>query len=246
MEFRQELQKGIFIKRYKRFFTDLELNGQPVVAHLPNTGSLKSCYKEGNPCLVSPADNPERKLKYTLEAIQMDQEWVGVNTSWPNKLAVEVFKNGLLDHWRSYDRFQQEVKINDHSRMDLILWNSEDSNINKWSLADFKKNQKVHFVEVKNVTLKEGRAAQFPDAVTERGQKHIQELRDLMKLGFTAEMLFVVQRTDIDFFETAKEIDSEYSRLLKLAADEGLKVTALSFKISPTEIRFAKVLPWSF
>lgn len=243
MKFNSELIQGRFLKRYKRFFADVELNGEVVVSHLPNTGSLKSCGDSGSLCLMSPAENPERKLKYTLEAINAHGTWVGVNTSWPNKLAVEVFKQRLLPHWHKYDEFQQEVKINDQSRMDMALWSSKDSPVKKWKVTDFNESRPIHFVEVKNVTLKVGSAVQFPDAVTERGQKHIEELVQLMARGYSAEMLFIVQRSDVEYFEAAKDIDPVYAQRLKEAADKGLKITALAFAVDPSGITFARSLP---
>jgi sugar fermentation stimulation protein A len=243
MDFERPLVEGKFLKRYKRFFADVELQGETVTAHVPNTGSLKSCNNPGSHCWMSRSGDPKRVLKFTLEAIQSEGHWVGVNTSWPNKLGVEVFKQHQLPHWAKYDSFQQEVKINDQSRIDLVLWSSKESDTTKWKVDDFKKAQPVHFVEIKNVTLKVGAAAQFPDAVTERGQKHIEELSELIARGFTAEMLFIVQRTDVEYFEPAREIDPEYARLLNEAHKEGLAITALCFEFSKKGLHLAKVLP---
>lgn len=243
MEFQKPLVEGKFLKRYKRFFADVEFEGEIVTAHVPNTGSMKSCNTSGSACWMSRSEDPKRALKFTLEAIKAEDQWVGVNTSWPNKLAVEVFKQNQLGHWAHHDSFQQEVKINEQSRMDLALWNSSNTSVKKWKVDDFKQTQPVHFVEVKNVTLKEGPAARFPDAVTERGQKHIEELCLLIQKGFTAEMLFVVQRTDVEFFEPAHDIDPNYARLLKAAQTQGLTITALSFQFTEKGIILAKNLP---
>ena len=243
MKFPKTLVQGRFLKRYKRFFADVDLDGKTVIAHVPNTGSLKSCNTPGSECLLSPVDDPERKLKFTLEAIKVDEHWVGVNTGWPNKLAVQVFKDHLLKHWESFDSYQTEVKINGQSRIDLALWNSKHTEVTKWKVEHFKKMQPVHFVEIKNVTLKEGTSALFPDAVTERGQKHIEELVRLIKKGFTAEILFIVQRSDVQQFEPAENIDPEYAKLLRKGMNDGLQVTALSFEISKSGIEFKKSLP---
>lgn len=243
MKFSNSLIQGQFLKRYKRFFADVELDGQTVVAHVPNTGSMKSCNVAGSECLLSKVDDPERKLKYTLEAIKAGQHWVGVNTSWPNKLAVELFKGRDLKHWSPYDSYQSEVKINENTRIDLALWNSTQSEITKWKMEHFKTVQPVHFVEIKNVTLKEGEVALFPDAVTERGQKHIQELVSLIKQGFTAELLFIVQRTDVNSFEPAESIDPDYAQLLREGMRAGLQVTAVSFEVSKSGIQLVKTLP---
>lgn len=243
MQFESKLLKGKFLKRYKRFFADIELGGEIITAHVPNTGSMKSCNNPGSECWLTKNDDPKRALKFTLEAIKAEQSWVGVNTSWPNKLAVELFRNQSLSHWQKYDQHQQEVKINDQSRMDLALWNSDKTSVKKWKVEDFKQYQPVHFVEIKNVTLKEGTLAQFPDAVTERGQKHIQELVHLIERGYTAEMLFVVQRTDVKAFAPAAQIDPDYARLLKAATEKGLLVTAVAFEISENGISMSRVLP---
>lgn len=242
MEFRSPLLQGKLIKRYKRFFADVELDGKIVIAHVPNTGSMKGCSEPGSACLLSRASDPERKLQFTLEAVQVNHQWVGVNTSWPNKLALELFNEKTLPHWKKFDSVQSEVKISDHSRVDLVLWSSQSTSIKKWKKEDFSQKHPVHFVEIKNVTLKEKHTALFPDAVTERGQKHIQELVSLIKRGFTAELLFVVQRTDVEDFEPAKEIDPEYAQLLHAAVKEGLKVTAISFEISKNGLQYHKAL----
>ena len=145
------IQKGKFLKRYKRFFADIDVDGQVVTAHVPNTGSLKSANNPGQTCLLSLASNPERKLKYTLEAIQAPTgAWIGVNTAWPNKLVAEAFEKKIIPHWQEFDQFKPEVKISDETRLDACLSSS--------------KTGKKHFVEVKNVTLAQGDTAFFPDA----------------------------------------------------------------------------------
>jgi sugar fermentation stimulation protein A len=243
VQFSNPLVEGKLLKRYKRFFADVELEGEVVTAHVPNTGSMKSCNNPGSLCRLSRSDDPKRALKFTLEAVKANDQWVGVNTGWPNKLAIEVFKQQKLVHWSKYDSFQAEVKINDHSRIDLMLWDSKQTPVKKWKVTDFQSPQPVHFIEIKNVTLKEGVAAQFPDAVTERGQKHLLELCELMDRGYTAEMLFIVQRSDVEHFTPAKSIDSEYARLLKAAVEKGLIVTVLSFSVSERGIDLIRQLP---
>lgn len=245
MEFASPLLQGKLLKRYKRFFADVVLDGQIVVAHVPNTGSMMGCNEPGSACLVSRATDPARKLQFTLEAVQADQHWVGVNTSWPNKLAIELFHTQVIPHWKIYDSYQTEIKISEASRIDLVLWSSQSTETKKWKSDDFKKHQPVHFIEIKNVTLKNGVTAQFPDAVTERGQKHIEELVSLLQRGFTSELLFVVQRSDVQMFEPAAVIDPRYAELLRDAIKKGLKVTVASFAISKKEIQFQKLLHFS-
>jgi sugar fermentation stimulation protein A len=220
MKFNQKLQEGIFLKRYKRFFADIEWAGQLVVAHVPNTGSLKSVNISGQRCLFSEAEDPKRKLKYTLQMIESPEgSWVGVNTSISNVVVKEMlerqvrYKNelGTYGHWAGFDEVRPEYKINDETRLDFAL---KKKNSDHW-----------HFIEVKNVTYKENGVACFPDAVTERGQKHLRELMALMKKGHSAEIVFTIQRNDCGSFAPADQIDPEYGRLLREAYHLGLKIT---------------------
>ncbi len=229
MKYKTTVREGIFLKRYKRFFADVKLGDDTVVAHVANTGSLKSAVEAGAACLVTDAENPERKLKYTLEAVRMPSgAWVGVNTSWPNFLTKEAFEQGVFPHWKSFDQIQSEVKLSPETRIDLVLSNS--------------KTGKKHYIEVKNVTMASGALAEkkgtahFPDAVTERGQKHLRELMKLVEAGHTAEIFFAVQRSDCRSFSPADEIDPEYSRLLREAEKCGVVVTAALVDVGPKEI----------
>lgn len=249
MRYAEPLIKGKFLKRYKRFFADVEIDGEVVTAHTPNTGSMKGCLFEGADCYVSFKDDPKRKLKYTLEQLHTPTSWVGVHTGHPNKLAKEAFDDKLLPHWKGYDFARPEVKINEKTRIDLALWKKQPGleEIKKWnvSLLD---EFKFHIVEVKNVTLAKDDTALFPDAVTTRGQKHLQELIDLIQKGHTCELLFTVQRSDTDIFSPATEIDPEYSRLLKEAKKAGVKLSPYVIDITPEEIRLnpKKLLPIQF
>jgi sugar fermentation stimulation protein A len=229
LKYNQRLIEGVFLKRYKRFFADVELgigNEKKVeVAHIANTGSMKSLNNPGSPCLVSPATNPERKLRYSLEAIRATTgAWVGVNTSLPNHLVQEAFENNKISHWLSYDEFKREVKINSETRLDAMLT----------------KGKHKHYVEVKSVTMAsviEGRQiAQFPDAETERGQKHLRELMSLLQQGHSAEIFFVVQRGDCEEFRPADDIDPEYGQLLRDAAKAGVVISAYKFQVDPEGI----------
>ena len=229
MKWPQPLVQGIFLKRYKRFFADVQIAdmSEPQVVHVANTGSLKSVLSAGRPCLLSPATNPERKLRWSLEAIQAeDNTWIGINTAWPNKLGLEIFNLKLLKHWQNFTDIQSEVKINSQTRLDLCLTS----------------NTRKHYVEIKNVTLKVGKKLCFPDAVTERGQKHLQELMELIEQGHGAEILFIAQRTDGDIFSAAAEIDPEYANLLLKAKKSGVLITALSFRLQQTGIEFHRQL----
>jgi sugar fermentation stimulation protein A len=228
MKWSSPLIEGVFQKRYKRFFADVQLESEVVVAHIANTGSLKSVNVPGQPCLISPAANPERKLRFSLEMIQsVSGAWVGVNTSVPNAIVKEALELSInskqgFSSWQSYDALQAEYKISKETRLDFALAK--------------KTTDKKHFIEVKNVTLaveKEGKLwAQFPDGVTERGQKHLRELMNLIDEGHTSEIVFTIQRNDCDYFSAADDIDPEYGRLLREAISKGVVVTPLLVELS--------------
>ena len=228
MKFKKKLIQGEFLKRYKRFFADVKLDDQIVVAHVPNTGSMKSVNNPGQACLLSLAENPDRKLKYTLEAIQcpLSQAWVGVNTSWPNKLVRLAFENGEIKDWKKYSEIQSEVKINKETRLDILL-------------TDARGNKK--YIEIKNVSLRVGPAALFPDSVTERGQKHLRELMALVDEGHQAEIVYFIQRNDCAHFSPADEIDPEYGRLLRAAVKKGVIVRPLVYEFSEDGLVFQSV-----
>lgn len=239
MKFRTATHQGIFLKRYKRFFADVRLKKEIVVAHVANTGSLKSALVAEQNCLLTEAESPERKLRYSLQAVELPSGWVGVNTSWPNLLAKEAFEEGIFSHWEAFDQIQSEVKISKETRLDLLLTNS--------------KSGKKHYVEIKNVSMASGDIAnkkglaQFPDAVTERGQKHLRELMQIVKEGHSAELLFVLQRQDCEAFAPADEIDPVYGKLLREAQKAGVLITVAIAKISSEDIvLLPKTLPLRF
>ena len=208
---------------------------------------MKGCSEPNSASLMSPATNPERKLRYTLEMIRTPKSWVGVNTSNPPALVRELFASRTVPHWKDFDGFQAEVKINAQTRLDGALWKSvEQKNVKNGKLT--KLEAPLHFFEIKNVSMAENvdnkTVAMFPDAVTERGQKHLQEMMDLMEQGFTCEMIYVIQREDCTEFTPADHIDPEYGKLLRKAVKKGLKVSALPCRLSKTEIVLqAKSLP---
>lgn len=234
MRFEKALQKGIFQKRYKRFFTDIEWDGKIITAHCPNTGSMMGLKEPGQACLFSTTDDPKRKLKHTLQMVKAPKSWVGVNTALPNKLVAELFNNQPLKHWQKFDSLQSEVKINEKSRIDLVLWNSKKHAIKKWNQRNLA--PPLHLIEVKNVTLGDKGVALFPDAVTSRGLKHLDELIEFTQKGFSCEMVYVVQRQDCDTFSPAHHIDAEYSKRLIEAKKLGVRVTPLPCKMSTKEI----------
>ncbi|MCB9027209.1 MAG: DNA/RNA nuclease SfsA [Bdellovibrionaceae bacterium] len=241
MELPKPLVEGRFIKRYKRFFADICLNStnsETVTAHVPNTGSLQTCLNDQAPCLCSFNDDPKRKLKYTLQAIKTPTSWVGVNTSLTNDLVWEAWNNQWFSQWQGFPYGKREVKVSEGTRFDMVFW-EKDLQINilkKIPLEIFDKHP-FHFVEVKNVSMAKSGTAYFPDAVTTRGQKHLRELMFWVKKGHTAEIVFVIQRTDCDQFAPAIDIDPEYARLLKLALNKGVRVSPYACEISESNIQ---------
>jgi len=229
------IAEGQLVKRYKRFFADVKLDDEVVTAHVPNTGSLKSCLNENALCRMSYHDNPKRKLKYTLQMIKTPTSWVGVNTSLPNVLVWEAWER--KDLWPKLPFAKREVKISKETRLDMALW-QKDYGLGpkkKIDLENFDK-YKFHFVEIKNVTFRDGEKALFPDSVTTRGQKHLRELMELKRQGHKSEIFFVVQRTDCQIFSPADDIDPEYGRLLRQAKKEGVTISAYACKMLKDKI----------
>ena len=201
MEFSQPLIPGILLKRYKRFLADIKLDtGEFITAHCANSGSMKTCKEPGWKVLVSKSNNPKRKLKYTWEMVHNGTCWIGINTQVPNKIASEAILNGVIPELAGYTNLKNEVKYGKNSRIDILLTG----------------DQPDCYVEVKNVTLvEEDGFYKFPDAVTERGRKHLSELLDVVKAGGRAVMLYVIQRSDGTIFKPAYEIDPAYGARLK-------------------------------
>lgn len=228
MNFKNPLIHGTLIKRYMRFLADVKLDsGETVTAHCTNSGSMKSCLEKGAEVYLSPVDDPNRKTKFTWEMIKINGDWVGINTSNPNKLAFEAVKAGQIEKLKGYTELQAEVKFDD-SRFDLMA----------------KNDTETCFIEVKNVTYKEGNYALFPDAVTSRGKKHLETLVKVKEQGMRAVMLYIIQRTDVEIFSTAKQIDPEYSKALKIAYDKGVEIIPLQVKVTPENIELVKVIPF--
>jgi len=220
---------GILVKRYKRFLADVKLTDETVVtAHCPNSGSMLGCNLPGSPVLVSLSSNPDRKLPYTLELVQVNGFWVGLNTMLPNRLAEEAIQNGIISELQGYTEIRREVPYGrEHSRIDLLL----------------EGGQGACYVEVKNVTLVQNDLALFPDAVTERGQKHLRELMQVVRNGFRGVILFTVQRGDGHAVAPADQIDPVYGRLLRLAVENGVEALAYRAIITPENIQLNERLP---
>ena len=238
MRYSSPTHEGRLIKRYKRFFADVQFDGQTVVAHVPNSGSMKGVSSPDLPCRISHDPSPHRKLSYTLEQVRGSGGWVGVNTSIPNKLVRGLFEARALPHWSSLEHYEPEIKIGDDTRLDAVLWSGPRLDRSDLHRKKIPKGVQLHFVEIKNVSLVEDGTALFPDAVTTRGQKHLETLMKLMKEGFTCELVFTVQRTDADSFQAARQIDPRYSDLLEEAHEKGLRITPVVFEPSAKGIEF--------
>ena len=225
MVFNHDLIAGILLKRYKRFLADIKLNnGSFITAHCPNSGSMRTCKEPGWKVMVSDSNNPERKLRYTWEMIHNGSCWIGVNTNLPNKLAEEAIRNGIIKELQGYENIRREVKYGKNSRIDLLL----------------STGGRLCYVEVKNVTLVEDGYYQFPDAVTERGLKHLHELTAEVKAGHRAVMLYVIQRSDGKKFKPAGHIDAEYTRGLTKAVSDGVEAIAYRAEVSPQKIEIVE------
>ncbi len=221
MRFKSRLIRGTLIQRYKRFLADVRLaTGEVVTAHCTNTGSMMGCKEPGSAVYISRSDNLNRKLLYTWELINANNTWVGINTMHPNKLVPEAVEAGVIAELSGYPTIRREVKVSAHSRLDLCL-EGENGNC---------------FVEVKNVTLAVDGTAAFPDAVSERGTKHLKELMRLRRQGHRAAIVFVIQRGDCEHFRPADEIDQEYGRWLRRAINAGVEALPYRAKVTPKEI----------
>ncbi len=224
------LVRATLIRRYKRFLADFTLpDGQTAVGHCVNTGSMKTCIAEGAPCWLTHHDNPKRKLKYSWQAIHMPDGWVGVNTSLANALTVEAINAGVIAELQGYADCRTEKKYGHNSRVDIFLSGPDRPDC---------------YVEVKNVTLLlEAGTAGFPDAVTQRGAKHLQELRDVLSQGDRAVLLYCVQRASANRVAAADRFDPHYAATLRKAALEGLEIYAYQAEMSESAIALKRALP---
>ena len=217
MIFENKLISGLFIKRYKRFFVDIKINNKIVTAHCPNTGSMYGLLKEGNKVWISKSNNPNRKLKYTLEIIEDGKTKVGVNTQSTNKIVHHALQNNLIKEFVDNFEIKPETKFGQNTRFDFLV-------TNKKSKA---------FVEVKNVTLsRKKKLAEFPDSVTVRGLKHINELIKASKKNYKIYILYLIQRDDCNLFSIAADIDPDYANALRKAVKNKLNILCYDCKFS--------------
>ena len=225
MNFENKLISGQFIKRYKRFFVDVKINGKIVTAHCPNTGSMFGLLKKGNKVWLTQTDNPNRKLKYTLQIIEDKKTKVGVNTHLANKIVLHALENNLIKEFNKKIQIKPETKFGSKTRFDFLIT----------------KNNFKAFIEVKNVTLSRiNTVAEFPDAITSRGLKHINELIKANNMGYKIFILYLIQRNDCKSFKIAEDIDAEYSNSLSKAVKRNLNVLCYDCKFSSKGIKLNK------
>jgi sugar fermentation stimulation protein A len=217
---------GKLQKRYKRFFADIELEtGEMITAHCPNTGPMTGVCQIGNLVYVSPSNNPKRKLAYTWEMIQIQDTWVGVNTNLPNQVIKQALTQKIFPELADlYDTVKSEVPYGQDrkSRIDFLLSQSGQPDI---------------YLEVKNTTLAQNQLALFPDTVTTRGQKHLEELAALLPSARSV-MLYFINRGDCSEFSPGDEFDPHYGQLLRLGISQGLMVLPCRFEVSPQGLRY--------
>ena len=221
MKFTNTLIKGKLIKRYKRFFADIKVNNTTVTAHCPNTGSMLGLLDKDNNVFLSRSDDPKRKLKFTLEMIEVNKKLIGVNTHRANRIVEHGLKNKLINDFNKIKSIKSEFKFSNDTRFDFLC----DKNL----------------VEVKNVTLiREDDVAEFPDAVTERGAKHLKMLINSIKKGYKPYVLFLTQIQGINNFRIAKDIDPNYFKDYIIAKKAGVIFLAYRCSLNSKQIKIEK------
>lgn len=231
MRFSSPLIPGTLIKRYKRFLADVTLDsGEVITAHCANTGSMRQMADPGSPVMLIEAANPLRRTRYDWQLVKVRGRWAGINTAVPNILLAEGFETGIVPEFRGYDSFRREVAYGSHSRADALI---EGKQGRLW-------------VEAKNVTLVEDGRALFPDAVTERGAKHLDELAAMVRQGDRALLFLLTQRMDANSVGIALHIDSAYGERLQSALETGVEVIAWRADVSLDGIILDHALPFVF
>ena len=222
MEFKEKLSQGTLVKRYKRFFVDIKINNKIITAHCPNTGSMLSLLNKGNKVWFSETDNPKRKLKYTLEIIEVEKKLVGINTFLANKIILEALNKKKIKSLTEYKNIKPEVQFSNKTRFDFLISN----------------NKHKCFLEIKNVTLsRKNKIAEFPDSITSRGTKHLKELVAAQKKGFECCILYLIQREDCTSFKIANDIDEKYKFAFDEALKSGVRILCYDCKLNNKEIK---------
>ncbi len=229
MKFPDPLIPGRLLRRYKRFLADVRLeSGEEITAHCANPGSMMGLAEPGMPVWLSPSRNPGRKLRYSWELVAVDGALVGINTAHPNTIVAEALSEGSLPALSGYPRVRREVRYGQNSRVDFLLESDRGPPC---------------YLEVKSVTLKRGDGpAEFPDAVTKRGTKHLSELAEIAGAGSRAVMFFLVQRADCTYMRVAEDIDPVYGRALRDAAERGVEIHCHACTLSPQAIELDRRL----
>ena len=222
MKFKERLLQGTLIKRYKRFFADIKYKKEVITAHCPNSGSMMDLLNKGNKTWFSKSSNPKRKLKYTLEIIEVKKNLVGINTFLSNKIVLEALNSKKIKSLIHYKNVKPEAYFSKNTRFDFLISN----------------NKKKCFLEVKNVTLvRNKKIAEFPDAITLRGTKHLIELVNAKKMGFESCILYLIQRQNCDSFKLADDIDRNYKIAFDNAIKAGVDMLCYDCKISDEEVK---------
>jgi len=222
MKFKKKLLQGTLIKRYKRFFVDIKYRNKKIIAHCPNSGSMMGLLDAGNTVWFSQSNDPKRKLKYTLQIIEVNKKLVGVNTHLTNKIVLEALKQKKIQSLVKFINIRSEIKFSENTRFDFLIFN----------------DKKKCFLEVKNVTLKRQQdVAEFPDAITSRGFKHLKELINAQKKGYESYILYLIQREDCKSFKIAEDLDKEYKKIFDIAVKNGVKILCYDCKLNAEEIR---------
>ena len=221
MKFIPNLLTGTFIKRYKRFFVDIKYKNKEITAHCPNSGSMMGLLDKGNQVWISKSKNPERKLKYTLEIIKIKNDLVGVNTQLTNKIVFEALNGNKISEFINLNKIKAESVFDKETRFDFLIL----------------KNKKRHFLEVKNVTLvRKNNIAEFPDAITNRGTKHLLKLIEAKQADFESYMLYLIQRENCSTFKIAEDIDKNYKIAFDKAKKAGVKILCYDCHINHEEV----------
>ena len=229
MKFKERLLQGTLVKRYKRFFVDINYNNKVITGHCPNTGSMMGLLNKGSKVWFSKSDDPKRKLKYTLQIIEINKKKIGINTLLTNKIVYEALNEKKIKKLSKFNNIKSEVKFSENTRFDFLLTNEKEK----------------CFLEVKNVTLlRKKNIAEFPDAITSRGTKHLNELIKAKKNGYHAYMLYLIQIEGCDSFKIASDIDQEYKIMFDKALKNGVKILCYDCKLNNEEIKLNKQIKY--
>ncbi len=228
MEFETQLELGYLIRRYKRFLADIALDdGRQVTAHVPNSGAMTGYKEPGMRVALRYSPGPKRKLDWTWEMVDAGSGWIGINTMRSNAIVQEAIENGKIRSLMGYSHLRREVAYGEKSRVDLLLRNAHG----------------LCYVEIKNCTLKRGKAALFPDAVTARGAKHLRELARMVKSGHRAVIFFLVNRGDCSSMSVADDVDPEYGKLLRKVVAGGVEILAYKTRLDLSGIEVQRKVP---